>query len=376
MKRVLIVTPGYYPAKTYGGPVVSIKNLTDALGDEIEFYILTSNHELKQKEAMPGLPNGFVQKGKAKVRYISDEEMESKVYERILDEIEPDCVYINAIYHSLLSPPMIKLARKKGIRCAIAVRGGLNPNAINISKYKKLSYLKYMKFILGENVCFHSTAREETKAIKRYFGESNEIVEVSNYPRCIDGDTEQYRVRKKENQIRIIYFSRIHPIKNLDFAIEVIGNTKVDCFFDIYGPIEDQDYWTHCLDLIKNLPPNVNAQYCGYLSNAELGQKLGKYDLFILPTSSENFGHAIAEALSEKCNVLISNNTPWNDINGYDFGRAIPLENKPNYTKFISDIAALTESEIQKQRNQIPVYLDEHFNLAEMKNSYERLFAL
>ena len=66
MRRVLIVTPGYYPAKTYGGPVVSIKNLTDLLGDKIDFYILTSNHELNENKMIEGLPQGFSSYGKNK----------------------------------------------------------------------------------------------------------------------------------------------------------------------------------------------------------------------------------------------------------------------------------------------------------------------
>lgn len=376
MNRVLIVTPGYYPAKTYGGPVVSIKNLTDTLGNEIEFYILTSNHELKQKDAIEGLPSGFSQNGKAWVCYISDEEMNTGDYKKILDEVKPDCIYINAIFHRLLSPPMIKLAKKRCIRCVIAPRGGLNENALNFSKCKKLLYLQYIKNILGRNVCFQSTSKEESEAIRKHFGRKKELVEVPNYPKCLDVNAEKYRRKKKKGEVRIIYFSRIHPIKNLKIALEAISRLSVVCYFDIYGPIEKSDYWKECEDLINELPPNVHTTYSGYLSSDKLGETIGAYDIFILPTSSENFGHAIAEALAERCNVLISNNTPWNDINQFEFGRALPLEQIDKYTDFISLIAGMSEEELQKTRDDIPRYLDLHFDYKAMKAEYMQLFGI
>ena len=280
MKKVLIVTPGYLPAKNYGGPVVSIKNLTDALGDEIEFYILTSNHELKQKEAIEGLPSGFSQNGKAWVCYISDDEMNIVNYEKILHEVKPDCIYVNAIFHRLLSVPMIKLAKKRDIRCVIAPRGGLNENALNFSKLKKLLYLQYIKSILGWNICFQSTSDEESEAIRKYFGEKKELVEVSNYPKCLDVNAEKYRCKKKKGEVRIIYFSRIHPIKNLKIALEAISRLNVVCYFNIYGPIEKPDYWKECKDIINELPPNVHANYSGYLSSDKLGETIGAYEYF------------------------------------------------------------------------------------------------
>lgn len=376
MNRVLIVTPGYYPAKTYGGPVVSVKNLTDTLGDEIEFYILTSNHELKQKEAIEGLPSGFIQNGKARVRYISDEQMNTGNYEKILDEVKPDCIYINAIFHRLLSPPMIKLAKKRGIRCVIAPRGGLNENALNFSKSKKLLYLQYIKSILGRNVCFQSTSDEESEAIRKHFGSRRELVELTNFPRHLDDYTEKHRVSKSKGEARIIFYSRIHPKKNLKYALQIMLQVKEKCSFDIYGPIEDKDYWLECKDLIEKMPDNVHIKYCGYLETEMIQDVLGKYDLFFFPTLSENFGHVIAEALSEKCNVLISDKTPWNDVNNYSFGKACKLGDDEGFLSYIRKIVNLSEPEIQDQRKLIPDYICAHFNYDSLVQSYKAMFGI
>jgi glycosyltransferase involved in cell wall biosynthesis len=51
---------------------------------------------------------------------------------------------------------------------------------------------------------------------------------------------------------------------------------------------------------------------------------LHKYDLFILPTLNENFGHSIVESLSVGTPVLISDNTPWRSSASYAIN-SVPL---------------------------------------------------
>ena len=132
-------------------------------------------------------------------------------------------------------------------------------------------------------------------------------------------------------------------------------------------PLNKKIIGKECLNVISKMPENVKVNYCGYLDNNLLKKIMGKYDLFFFPTLSENFGHVIAEALSENCHVLISDNTPWNDINLQKFGRAFSLNNKEKFVDYIEQIASLSEQEIQQQRIYIKPYWDEHFNLESLK---------
>jgi hypothetical protein len=52
---------------------------------------------------------------------------------------------------------------------------------------------------------------------------------------------------------------------------------------------------------------------------------LAEYDLFLFPTLGENYGHVISEALASGCPVVISDQTPWRNLeaeginrNGFD----------------------------------------------------------
>ena len=193
-------------------------------------------------------------------------------------------------------------------------------------------------------------------------------------PRKINENSSLYRIEKETGTVRIIFFSRIHPKKNLEYALEVISKLNCKCFFDIYGPIENKYYWDECKKLISKMPNNISVSYGGYLDSESLSEKMGKYDLFFFPTLSENFGHVIAESLSESCNILFSDNTPWNDVNNYKFGKAISLNNEKSFIDYIEHIAALTENEIQEERKQIPIFWDEHFDIERLKNKYISLF--
>lgn len=48
--KVLIITEGYFPGNNYGGPPVSINNLCRLLKDKADFYIITKDHDFKDKK--------------------------------------------------------------------------------------------------------------------------------------------------------------------------------------------------------------------------------------------------------------------------------------------------------------------------------------
>ncbi len=58
--------------------------------------------------------------------------------------------------------------------------------------------------------------------------------------------------------------------------------------------------------------------------------------LFVFTTFSENFGHSIVESMLNGCPNLISNNTPWNDINNTVYSRAIDLERKLDFLNYLN----------------------------------------
>jgi glycosyltransferase involved in cell wall biosynthesis len=86
-----------------------------------------------------------------------------------------------------------------------------------------------------------------------------------------------------------------------------------------------------CRHLIRQLPPNIKTQYKGSVLNNEVIKILSDYDLFFLPTHSENFGHVIVEALLAGCPVLISDKTPWRNLQSRKVGWDINLDHPEQF---------------------------------------------
>ena len=372
--KLLIVTPGFYPAKTYGGPVTSLYNLMNALSAFFDFYVVTSDHELSDSTRLKGIDPGWNDKGFAKIMYVPDAGMSLSFFSDLLREIKPDCIYLNAPYHRRTTPKLLFLSRKFGIRTILATRGGLNSNAISYGKVKKKLYLRLLKTFFGKKTILQSTSSEETLAVKKNYPRT-EVREIPNMPKIPVFDGIPPKKKKEKGSVRIIYVSRILPIKNLLFALKAIKNVRADVSFDIFGPIESNEYWKLCRNYIDSeLPPNASVHYKGYLDKEDMRNVYSGYDLFILPTESENFGHAIAEALYEKCPVLISDNTPWNDVNDYGVGRALPLNEMQGFTDYIECVARMDETELRAVNDSIPGYLKKHFNYEAITGQYISLF--
>lgn len=76
---------------------------------------------------------------------------------------------------------------------------------------------------------------------------------------------------------------------------------------------------------MQKLPSNILVSYKGSVSYDKVSDIFENYHLFFLPTHGENFGHVILESLSSGCPVLISDQTPWRDLENYGCGWALPL---------------------------------------------------
>jgi glycosyltransferase involved in cell wall biosynthesis len=115
-------------------------------------------------------------------------------------------------------------------------------------------------------------------------------------------------------------------MKNLEFALNALSKVKFPIVFDIYGPIEDEKYWHLCKELIDKLPTQIDVNYCGAVTPDQVSAVFSGCDLFLFPTRGENYGHVIAESLSAGTPVLLSDQTPWRDLNRDQLGWDLPLD--------------------------------------------------
>ncbi|MBG9578179.1 glycosyl transferase family 1, partial [Bacillus thuringiensis] len=81
--------------------------------------------------------------------------------------------------------------------------------------------------------------------------------------------------------------------KNLKGALTFLKGITGNITFDIYGPIENQNYWSACRNIIESLPNNVQVNYMGQVNNNKVHPLFSNYNAFLFPTFGENYGHVI-----------------------------------------------------------------------------------
>ncbi len=370
--KILIVMGGFFPGRKYGGPPVSADNFCTLLKDCVECYIVTCNHDMGEDMPYQNIITGWNDRGNVKVMYLSDHEYNSKSFEKVINEVKPTYIYLQGLFQESVYP-CLRLAKKHRITVVLAPRGELCSGAFK-KKYKKLPYIFLLRTMgLLNNVIFQSTSTEESDAIHHYLGVShNRIHLMTNIP-SIPHDLRDHR-KKNAGEGHFVFISRILWKKNLLSAIQYLSSVNGTAFFDIYGPKEDESYWRDCEYAISQLPSNVIVTYKGVLSHDEIHNTFCQYDAFLFPTLSENYGHVIAEALLTGCIPIISNQTPWNDINNNGAGWAIPLEDEEMYKKVVQDVVDMNESDINKKRESIKKYLNEKLKMDELKKEYLNVF--
>ena len=207
----------------------------------------------------------------------------------------------------------------------------------------QLSLSKRVNFY--KNVFWHASTTLEADEIFKIFNPSRDFVSVSSVLIAMDI---VYSAEPPSTQIDSVYFhrpslstthicflSRISRKKNLYYSLLILSKLKISIVFSIYGPIEDEKYWDECMALIKNLPPNIKCTYQGPVNPELVLKVLSKYDIFLLPTLGENFGHVFVEAWLAGLFVITSDQTPWRKLESLGVGRDISLDSPNDFLNAI-----------------------------------------
>lgn len=110
----------------------------------------------------------------------------------------------------------------------------------------------------------NSGSEEEKIGAQKWLGIKRErIFLLPNLPATF-ADTS---IHKKNEKFKVVSISRICKTKNILYSIKVVNQLKRETEFDIYGPMEDSEYWNECLEEIKKAPEYIHIRYCGTLTS-------------------------------------------------------------------------------------------------------------
>lgn len=360
-KRLLIFNGYYTPAKKYGGPLTSCKNVVKTCSDEFDIYIVARNHDVGSAQVFPNLHEGWKLIDGAMVKYIADGELNFDKAElrKMFEEIKPDLIWFAGILVPHIKLKTIELGKEMRIPVLLSPRGEVSHDRICIKGWKKKPYLFLTKmFGYYSDTYYHATSDDEVVGLKKYVGATDgRIFLVPNIGVPLEPARTDYK--KVQGELRVVFIARIHMVKNIKLAVEAVSKMKSNVRFDVYGPLEQPEYWNECMEIAKSAPSNVMVEYCGQLEPTEVGEYFRKYDCFLFPTINENYGHSIAESLANGVPVVLSKDTtPWNSLNE-KAGYVCSLDNVGEFTDALEKIAALDNSEYMELQNNVRDYYKE-----------------
>jgi len=349
-KKVLILNGQYLPGYKGGGPIQSCLNMIENLADHYEFKVLCADRDLKQKQPYQDIRvNEWNRVGNAQVYYMSPDRQTLAGFRKILNETEYDILYLNGFFSPIFTiKPLLlrRLGKLKKSAIILTPRGDFTGGLEN-KKLKKIGYISVVKLIgMYGNLLWHATSDIEEKDIRKLFPLAKIFVVQNLTTKFI----ERSSVTEKESgKLRLVFISRIFPKKNIKYALEVLKRiTEGEVVFDIYGPLEDQTYWEECTRVIKELPQNVTARYCGEVPHEQIAHIFERYHAFFFPTHGENYGHVIVEAMMNNCLCILSKGvTPWDEyIEELDIGASLNEQTK--FVEIIKRLLVADQSEMDR----------------------------
>jgi len=375
-KNILILTDWYLPAYKAGGPVRSVAALVYHLREEFNFFVLTSNTDAFDEKPLPVKTNEWTSGNYGeKIFYLPGKISKAKLLE-VISSIEFDHLYINSFFSKPFSIYPLLLQKQGKIRqpIVLAPRGMLRQGALAIKAGKKKLFLALSKLGgLHKNLTWHATSQQEVDEIKKVYGKEALVILASNL--TLPPMRERSIYEKKSGELRICAVTRLVRNKKIDFAIEVLKEIKEgQVTFDVYGPPEDEAYYKECLNLAQSLPPNILVSFKGNLLPGKVEETLKKYHVFLLPTETENFGHAIVEAMLNGCIPVISDQTPWQQLKEKGLGWDLPLADKQPFVAAISACLDLDEPAFKSQSLKIQSFAKEKTGDMNTLKAYKQLF--
>lgn len=373
-KKILIITGRYLPGYKDGGPVRSIKNLTDFLGNEYDFNILTCDRDHGDIKPYENIKvNEWNRVGNANVYYVPPKGFKFSVIKRLANDTH--LVYVCGCFSDYaINTLILKRFNKIKKPVVVAAMGLFSPMAFRI-KYKKKKLFTTTFNILGlfKNIYWSATSEMEVKEICRQVKAKSEQFHIAeDLPRIVDSTS--IVKEKKAGELSVCWISRIVPKKNLIKAIDILSGIKSRIDFTIYGPVEDAEYWNKCQEMLKKLPDNITWQFNGNVESEQVVQTLRQHHVFLFPTLGENYGHVIQEALSAGCPCILSDQTPWQDLEEWGVGYVYKLDEMQKFADAVKSYAEMDNETFNKCVKAAHQYAIKNSNEKAKNTGYRKIF--
>lgn len=204
-----------------------------------------------------------------------------------------------------------RFASSARLQRVVSPRGMLSDWAMRRGRLKKsVAWRTWQRADLTEAIAFHATSQGEAADI-RSAGLDQPIAILPN------GITLPSRMsdRIQSERRRMLFLSRIHPKKGLENLVRAFARVCLDTDWELVvaGP-GDENYRMEVQRLVDQLGLTNRVSIRDAIADHAKWDLYASSELFVLPSYSENFGIAVAEALAAGVPVITTTATPWSGL--------------------------------------------------------------
>jgi glycosyltransferase involved in cell wall biosynthesis len=284
---------------SYGGPAYSVARLAAALsncGAQVGLWVADQSVSSAPLLAIYG--NVLPLKGRA---------VEALAKFGVVDVLHDNGLWLSHNHQFAVFGAQHQIPR------VVSTRGMLEPWAFRHKRLKKwLAWRLYQRHDLHRAQLLHATSDQEARNLQD-FRLGIPVHMISNGVDLPDIKPAKAAARKSRDagQQTALFLGRIYPVKGLPMLVEAWARVRPKGWrLQIAGPNEAG----HRAEVERLVSIAGLKAVVSFLGPIDSAAKSGAYcdaDLFILPSYSESFGMAVAEALAHGLPVLTTKGTPW-----------------------------------------------------------------
>lgn len=266
--------------------------------------------------------------------------MRSALSKQVLEHVGTSIIHDQGIW-LLNNHAAVGVAKSTKTPLILSTRGMLEPWAINHKGFKKkFAWHLYQKSDLNSVSLFHATSQQEAEHIL----DSGFRKPVAIVPNGVDVPPWRQRALSNDGRKTILFLSRIYPVKGLLNLVGAWEKIKDHEWKIVVAGPDEAGHKNEVMRAVDAAGLQDCFEFVGPVDNDEKWNWFFNADLFVLPSFTENFGIAVAEALACGVPVITTTGTPWQELISHKCGWWINIGVEP-LADALREAIALTDNE-------------------------------